>query len=79
MGTIVARPPRVASPPPRPGTPLEGLRSRSRIFLRQAYRMPSASTATKIAISATVTRPKPGRSKTTAHGKRKTASTAKST
>ena len=28
-----------------------------RIFLRQAYRMPSARTATKMPISATVTRP----------------------
>ena len=41
--------------------------------------MPSASTATKIAISTTVAMPKPGRSKTTAHGKRNTLSTAKST
>ncbi|TWH68189.1 hypothetical protein JD77_03179 [Micromonospora olivasterospora] len=41
--------------------------------------MPSASTATKTPISATVTSPNPGRSKTTAQGKRNTASTANST
>src|SRR5690606_30465321 len=63
--------------PPRSGlTP--GYTQRS-TRLRQAYRMPRASTPTKIAISTTVTIPKPGLAYTTAHGNRNTLSTAKST
>ena len=65
--------------PPRPRLTAGGGQVQRRMRLRQAYRMPSASTATKIAISTTVTMPNPGRSKTTAQGKRNTASTANST
>ena len=78
-GRDPGRPPAGRRPPrPRLTRPADGQVQR-RMRLRQAYRMPSASTATKIAISTTVTMPNPGRSKTTAQGKRNTASTANST
>jgi hypothetical protein len=71
MRTIVARPARRGEPAtPGSSTPTahghypdkhrQCDQVQVRMFLRHAYRMPRARIATKMAISATVTKPNPG-------------------